>query len=127
MTYKFNNFETEIDNTDVDFLEKYLTEMSKLGEAAKEMDAATENGDAVASFRIGCEAVDRLFNSLFGEGSAEKMFDGKRSFNEHLRTVTELRKTVDDYSEITAINTEIRTLTGQPNRAARRATSKKKA
>lgn len=107
MTYKFNDFETDIDNTDVDFIEKYAAELQKLyaaSEKMKKMDNAAE------IFKTGCEAVDGLFNSLFGDGTAKKIFGSGRSYKERLKAMIELRRAVDDASEINELNAEIEAL-----------------
>ncbi len=118
MKFKFNDFEIELDNTDVDFLEKYSKEAQKFGEAAATMKSLLESGDAVGVLKAGCKAVDTFFNSLFGKNTSEKMFRGRRSYKERFRAVIELNRAINDPSELDEMNAELIALIAPPKSEA---------
>lgn len=110
MKFVFNNYEKEFDNTDVDFLEKYLKAMNKM---AEEANAAAKIENAGEQFARCCAAVDKMFNAIFGKGTAVEIFGSKRSYKEHLSAVIALREVVEDSSEIKELNAAIQSRWGQ--------------
>lgn len=74
--WKFGNFETEIDFTDADFLDR-------LDEAKRNMNLqlnkAPKTGKASDIVRAQCACFYAFFDTLFGRGAGDKIFEGKNS------------------------------------------------
>lgn len=111
--FQFGDFETEIDTTDVSFVERYE-------EAAERYDAAIKSlpkdGKASNQLKAICQIFFDTFDSVFGEGTHEKMFGNRISVDLCTTAFVELVKMMRDYTE--TMN-KIKSI--QPNRAARRA------
>lgn len=74
--WKFNNFEVEFDITDVDIAEKYEKTFEIMGEKEKQLPKTGKQSELLkAQFKWFSET----FDLLFGEGSGEKIFNGKKS------------------------------------------------
>ena len=85
--WKFGNFEANVDFFDADFLDT-------LEEAKKEMNFQNsrvpkvgKNGDII---RARCNVVFRFFDTLFGEGTSELMFEGRNSLELCIRAMHSL-------------------------------------
>lgn len=78
--WKWNNIELEIDMDDADFHEKY--EKAFEAAAKKEQELQTKAGSLKAhEFSRGyCDIFYTIFDGIYGEGTAEKLFNGKRNF-----------------------------------------------
>ncbi len=63
---------------DADCVEKYKTVMQKLGAA---MDALPKDVPYSAKIRYICRAIFDVFNTLFGEGTDQKIFGGVCDMN----------------------------------------------
>ena len=75
-----------------------------------------------------CEIIERCFDNVFGEGTSEKIFEGKRNFRLCIKAfsdlvkarkeqISEIDKEVNSFQkELQEINSEYK-----PNRATRRA------
>lgn len=74
--WKFNNFETDIDFTDVDFMEKFETAYDEM---LKNNDKIPKVGKTTDIFKAQISVFDKFFRAVFGNESAEKMFLGKNS------------------------------------------------
>ena len=118
-TFKYGNFEIEIDNTDVEFLEKFEAADEYYNKTAQELDTS---GTASNMMRQTCELFKNTFEMMLGEGSYEKMFGQRRSAEENIKVYKSLIETIADYSETTALLSEVTAR----NRAQRRAKSRSK-
>lgn len=72
--FKYGNFETEIDTADLDFMEKFEEKSLAL---EKDTDKVNKQGKRSEFIRAMCNLAFAYFDSLFGEGTADLMFDGK--------------------------------------------------
>lgn len=74
--WKFGNFETEIDFTDVDFLDRIDEGKQLMQEAEKNVLKVGKNSDII---RSQCEVFYAFFDHVFGRDAREDMFEGKTS------------------------------------------------
>lgn len=74
--WKFNDFETDIDFTDADFMEKFENAYTDM---QKNIDHTPKTGKVSEMIRAQCEVFDIFFGKVFGEESVNKMFLGKKS------------------------------------------------
>lgn len=88
--WKFNDFETEIDFTDADFLEKFENCYQKLLEDSKTVPKV---GKTSAIIRYQCEILDAFFDSVFGIGASKKMFGEKKSLDLRMQAADLLYET----------------------------------
>lgn len=77
--WKWNDVELEIDMEDVDFQIRYENSFKQLEEAEKKLKAV----GTASEFSIGyCEMFFHLFDGIFGDGTSEKLFKGKRNLGQ---------------------------------------------
>lgn len=75
-SWKWNDVELEIDMEDYDFLEKY----ERAFEAMKVSEAKLEKTGLQSDIaREYCEMFYRLFDDIFGSGTGDKIFHGRRN------------------------------------------------
>lgn len=72
--WKFGNFETEIDFTDVDFLDRIDEGKQLMQEAENHVLKVGKNSDII---RSQCEVFYAFFDHVFGREAREAMFEGK--------------------------------------------------
>lgn len=74
--WRYNDVELEIDLEDVDFQIKYEQAFEKLAEEEKKLAAVGK----ASEFSLGYVAMFwHLFDNIFGEGTSEKLFKGKKN------------------------------------------------
>lgn len=111
--------ELDYDFFDADQLEVYERENKKVVEDIKDpsLYEGKSNADAL---RMQCGIIDRFFDTLFGAGTAQRIFKGKANIRDHMEAFgimsmgamnarAEFEKTLDKYT---------------PNRAERRQADK---
>lgn len=74
--WKFGNFETEIDFTDVDFLDRIDEGKQLMQEAENHVLKVGKNSDII---RSQCEVFYAFFDHVFGREARKAMFEGKTS------------------------------------------------
>lgn len=119
--WKFGKFETELDFTDVDFLDAIENAYDILEADAKVLPV---EGRPSVIARAQVECYDRFFENIFGKGVCEQLFDSK-SLEKRLDAVEQLarfREKEDDRFN----NRVNRYAVKKPNRAERRAYQKQK-
>ena len=109
----------EFDFFDADKVDLYEAENKKVAERIKE-PTPYEGKTTGQSFRIQCGIVDDFFNSVFGPGTAEKLFKGKANLREHMEAFAQ----VSDAAMATKDDISALTEKYSPNRAQRRADAK---
>lgn len=75
--------ELEFDFMDADQLETYERENQRVAERIKE-PTQYQGKSTADSLRIQCRIVDDFFDSLFGPGTAQKLFKGKANIRDHM-------------------------------------------
>ncbi len=115
-----NGVELELDLLDADMAEKFETECQRVKDrvADKKAYEGKSNPDAI---RYQCEVVNDFFDSVFGYGTSEKVFEGRhhigRSMEAFATVVSEANKSGEKIKEISR---EYMPGGATPNRAARR-------
>lgn len=74
--WKFGKFETEIDFTDIDFLDRIDEGKQLMQEAEQNVLKVGKNSDII---RSQCEVFYAFFDHVFGRDAREAMFEGKTS------------------------------------------------
>lgn len=74
--WKFGDFETEIDFTDADFMEKLEAAQEQLDRESREVAKVGKTSDIIRE-QVACFA--RFFDTLFGEGTSRLLYGGKTS------------------------------------------------
>ncbi len=90
MKFILNGKEYELDLFDVDVMEHYetatLNSAKKMIEMGKSKDKCQKLSDVM---KIGCDIIFDFFDNVFGKGTAENIFDGKRNYKLCLNTYKE--------------------------------------
>lgn len=111
--------ELEYDFFDADQLEAYECESKKVADDIKE-PTQYEGRSAADSLRIQCRIVDDFFDSLFGPGTAQKIFKGKANIRDHMEAFGIMAQSaMDARTELDRIGDKY-----APNRAERRLSEK---
>lgn len=111
---KIKDIEVDFDFLDADDVERFETEARKVVEECQNKDKVEMSHAEV--IRVECNIIENFFDNVFGEGIADKMFNGKKNLNEHIKAFEDvinrkneqqqdLQKTMERY---------------QPNREQRR-------
>ena len=74
--WKWNDVELEIDMEDYDFLQKYEKAFDVMGVKEEELKKTGTRSGIVKEY---CDMFYRLFDDIFGDGTGEKLFLGKRN------------------------------------------------
>ena len=74
--WKWNDVELDIDMEDADFIEKYEKAFNEMDKREKELQKIGAQSRIVRAY---CEMFYKLFDSIFGDSTAEKLFSGKRN------------------------------------------------
>jgi len=92
--FKINGYELEYDFLDVDDREFFEEEFKKANEFIQNAYANANEGNASAFMRDACEAIVDFIDNLFGEGTSNKIFEGKTNYKKCFLAITELVKEV---------------------------------
>lgn len=120
--WKWNDVELEIDMEDYDFLQKYEKAFNVMGVAEEKLKKIGAQSEIVKEY---CEMFYQLFDDIFGQGTGNKLFAGKKNariceecYEDFL---TECNKsTIEANKRRNAMMNKFK-----PNRAQRRASGKK--
>ncbi|WP_302695099.1 DUF6673 family protein [Blautia argi] len=74
--WKWNDVELEVDFEDADFQEKYEKAFDKLEGIEKELQKTGKLSEITKKY---CEMFWMLYDDIFGEGTAEALFHGKKN------------------------------------------------
>lgn len=113
---KVLGIELDFDFADADDLEKYEKAFPV---TIKELESIKWNEEnASSSVRKFCDAIFKFFDEIFGKGSSEKMFNGKRNYQKCLNAFKEIMDIKKDQDA--EINTSLEYLENySPNRVKR--------
>lgn len=91
---KINGVELEdLEIYDADVAEKYENALEEVDKKAKEAEKETK---ASAAIRKQCQAVFDFFNTMFGEGTDEKIFGNKTNLIVCLDALEEFKSRIDE-------------------------------
>lgn len=85
--WKFGNFEKEIDFTDADFLDALDAAKASMAEELRKVPKVGKNSDII---RAQVQCYRTFFDTLFGAGAGEAVFEGKTSLEVCLRAASSL-------------------------------------
>lgn len=89
---------------DLDDLEVAQKARDAVAEAQKQLDGLQESTDYVTGAKKVCETVNDCFDSIFGDGTSEKIFEGMR-FTPHIDAFVTLGEAV--YGSMEAIGKNV--------------------
>lgn len=85
---KLGNFEVDFSFTDADCLERLENATKKVKEKANQEEK--EELSLSEAIRKECKILDDFFDEIFGEGTAKKIFKGKKDLQEHMKLFTDI-------------------------------------
>ena len=85
---KLKDIEVEFSFTDADCLERLENASRKVKEKAELKEK--EKLDLSEAIRQECQILDEFFDDTFGEGTAKKIFKGKKDLQEHMELFTDI-------------------------------------
>lgn len=74
--WKINGLELELDLEDVDEFEKVMKAFEQMDEDEKKLDKVGSMPDFIRQY---CDVYYKMYDRIFGEGTAEKIFNGKKN------------------------------------------------
>ena len=74
--WKWNDVELEIDMEDYDFLQKYEKAFDAMGIKEEKLQKIGSQSEIVKEY---CEMFYQLFDDIFGSGTGDKLFGGKKN------------------------------------------------
>ena len=74
---KINGVELEVNFLDADFMEKVENCCRKVSEQAEKSKTELKNLTLSQQIKAECKIIKDFFDELFGEGTSEKIFQGK--------------------------------------------------
>ena len=121
---EINGVKLSLDLDDLNVAEKVKTSI----EAVKDKAAAAQKGgvtDYVEAGRKVCAYVEECFDSIFGDGTAKKLFGGRAKFSEHIDAFAQLAEAT--VGQLKELNSHVTALSAKysPSRAARRRSNMK--
>ena len=94
--YKFGNFETEFDPTEITFVQKYEAAAERYNTS---IQAISKEDKASEVLQAACSVFFEFFDNLFGEMTSEKMFGKNRSVDLCIKAFQLLIGIMNDYGE----------------------------
>lgn len=111
---KLKDIEVDFDFLDADDVERFEKEAKRVKEACEMKNKEEMSYSEV--IREECNIIDTFFDNVFGEGISEKLFNGKKNLNEHIKAFEDIvNKKIEQQRDLQ--NTLNRY---QPNREQRR-------
>ena len=111
---KLKDIEVDFDFLDADDVERFEKEAKRVKEACEMKNKEEMSYSEV--IREECNIIDTFFDNVFGEGTSEKLFNGKKNLNEHIKAFEDIvNKKIEQQRDLQ--NTLNRY---QPNREQRR-------
>ena len=74
--WKWNNVPLEIDMNDADFIERYENAFEKLEQTEIKLQNIGKCSDFIRKY---CKMFYQLFDDIFGQGTGQKLFEGKHN------------------------------------------------
>lgn len=90
-----NGVELELDLMDADVMEKYETLNQEIVEKVKE-PTQYEGLSNAEGMRLQCRHVDKFFDALFGDGTAQKIFGGGNNLGVRLEAFAQVSQMSGD-------------------------------
>ena len=88
--FKWNSAKFKFSTANADTLERYKKAMLEVSEKIDAMDLDEEGFLTIDEMKQFCEHIDVMFDQIFGEGSAQKMFSGEPDMEQHMKAFYKL-------------------------------------
>lgn len=103
---KILNKEIEFDFYDYEQAKKLEKEAEKIKQKMEEIQKDIEHKKMSSIISRTYDAISKSFDELFGEGTAEMIFEGKKNFKMCVKAVADLQKAREQQDEELKIITE---------------------
>lgn len=87
---KIRDIEVDFDFLDADDVERFEKEAKRVKEECEIKNKQEMSYSEV--IREECNIIDKFFDNVFGNGITEKLFNGKKNLNEHLKAFEDIVK-----------------------------------
>lgn len=74
--WEYNGVTLEVDLQDADFAESYEKAFARMEESEKELQKVGVNSEMIRGY---CNLFYQLFDDIYGDGTGEKLFSGKKN------------------------------------------------
>ena len=74
--WEYNGVTLEVDLQDADFAESYEKAFARMEESEKELQKVGVNSEMIRGY---CNLFYQLFDDIYGDGTGEKLFAGKKN------------------------------------------------
>ena len=85
---KIRDVEVDFDFLDADDVERFEKEAKRVKEECNLKEKQNMSYSEV--IREECNIIDRFFDNVFGEGIADKLFEGKKNLGEHIKAFEDI-------------------------------------
>lgn len=111
---KIRNIEVKFDFLDADDMERFENEAKKVQEECNKKEKIEMS--ASQSIREECKVINNFFDNVFGEGTSQKIFEGKNNIKDHIKAFEDIM------NERMAVQKDLQNTFDryQPNREQRR-------
>ncbi|MDD2970188.1 MAG: hypothetical protein PHT21_11565 [Lachnospiraceae bacterium] len=92
--FKWNNHELYYSALDAEVSQKFVSAFNETYDKMMAYENENVGEDSLLSFdgiRIECGMINDFFDKVFGEGTAEKLFDGRNELEEHVLAMKKLK------------------------------------
>ncbi|OUQ12095.1 hypothetical protein B5E84_19405 [Lachnoclostridium sp. An14] len=76
LKWEYNGVILEVDLQDADFAERYEKAFARMEESEKELQKVGVNSEMIRGY---CNLFYQLFDDIYGDGTGEKLFAGKKN------------------------------------------------
>ena len=87
---KIRNIEVDFDFLDADDVERFENESKRVVEECRNKAKSLMNCSEV--IREECNIIENFFDNVFGKGISEKIFNGKKNLNDHIKAFEDIVK-----------------------------------
>lgn len=132
--FKVNGYEVEYNFLDVESREYFEEEFLKTSDIVEKSVKGVDEKSAATLMRECCEAVWTFIDNLFGEGTADAMFEGKLLYDKCLLAIADItleaKRQDEEISKISKeiagkiLGEDIKNSTSNKNKATRRKMNK---
>lgn len=88
--FKWNNAKFQFSIANADTLERYKKAMLEVSQKIDAMNLKEDDYLTVNEMKQFCGHIDVMFDQIFGEGSAQKMFSGEPDMEQHMKAFHKL-------------------------------------
>ncbi len=90
MNIEINGVTLQVDFMDADFMEKFEPAVYKVRDKINE--SKTMQGSVAAKYKLMNQSIETCFNEVFGEGTADSIFQGSKNVMAHLEALVRIEE-----------------------------------